>query len=204
MKKRDPNLIGVLQLRAAYPAWGISLRRLLAAEQQVAGDTHEVKAADRKSDARIVVRGTDEQDALRKMKDELAAAPTNVAIGLAFIDALDSVERNAFLGLFAGALTEWQTLSTLLGCPMIGKAECQWVDDWRDFYSVRLKMAELVYFDESKPKPALGDAPGATFTIIHCGPTDLGWSVREAYWKRWQERVDARSAEEDRIDGLTG
>lgn len=122
---------------------------------------------------------------------------SDVANGLKFLDSLSSTEQTAFLGLFAGARFPWTTYSEGRA-PFIGKAECEWVDDWREFYGKRLRDAGLFRFEEGEPKPALGMAPGNTFTNIDCGPTDLGFDVREAWWSRWRERVEAQSDELDR------
>lgn len=101
------------------------------------------------------------------------------AEGLAFLDALPVVERRAFLGLFAGARSPWRARSDG-GCPMIGKAECEWVDDWRDFYGRKLPGAGLITFEEE------GD-------LIFVHATDLGRAVREAWWNRLDEKASAAS-----------
>ncbi len=111
-----------------------------------------------------------------------------VSKGLAFIDALPVVEQRAFLGLFAGARSPWSAYSDGR-CPMIGKAECEWVDDWRDFYQRKLPGAGLLTFEESEPKPALGATPGTTYTTIHVHATDLGRAVREAWWNRLEKKT---------------
>lgn len=119
---------------------------------------------------------------------------TEVERGLAFIDGLSRKEQSAFLGLFAGARFPWTSYNGR--APFIGKAECEWVDDWRDFYGERLKNAGLFRFNEnSEPKPAPGmNPPGSTYVEIDCGPTDLAWEVREAWWKRWSERIAEQEA----------
>lgn len=119
------------------------------------------------------------------------ALPADVAAGLAFIKALPTSEEDAFLALFAGARFSWKSFNGQ--APRIGKAECEWVSDWRDFYGVRLKNAGLFYFDEGVPKPALGMAPGSTCVEIDCGPTELGYAVREAWWADWNAAVDAQA-----------
>lgn len=100
---------------------------------------------------------------------------TKVAEALDFLDALPSVERRAFLGLFAGARSPWRARSDG-GCPMIGKAECEWVDDWRDFYGRKLPAAGLITFEEEGDK-------------IYVHATDLGRAVREAWWDRLNEKA---------------
>lgn len=111
--------------------------------------------------------------------------------GLAFVNALDRTEQSAFLALFAGCRFPWISFNGKP--PTMGKAECEWVDDWREFYGERLKTAGLFRFEEGEPKPALGMAPGSTFVEIDCGPTKLGRDVREAWWAEWQKRVDAQA-----------
>ncbi len=120
---------------------------------------------------------------------------TDVAGGLAFIDSLDPTELNAFLGLFAGARFPW-TIYDDGTAPRIGKAECEWVEDWRDFYANRLPAAGLFRWQEGESGPALGmirkaDGSHHTWTRIDCGPTELGRAVRTAWWERWKARVDA-------------
>lgn len=122
------------------------------------------------------------------MKDDIKA-------GLAFIDALDQTERTAFLGLFAGARFPWTIYDDGRG-PFIGKAECEWVEDWRDFYAVRLPAAGLFLWEEGETGPALGmvkkpNGEMHNWTRIDCCPTQLGWKVREAWWDRFNGRADA-------------
>jgi hypothetical protein len=115
---------------------------------------------------------------------------SDVAEGLAFIDGLSSDELRAFLGLFAGARFPWTSFNG--EAPFIGKAECEWVPDWRDFYGKRLKGAGLFRFKEGSPHPALGMSPGSTFVDIDCGPTALGYDVREAWWNRLNKEVKGK------------
>ena len=106
----------------------------------------------------------------------------SINAGLAYLDAMPSTERRAFLGLFAGAR---RNLTSFNGKPpSFGKAECEWVADWRNFYGVRLPAAGLTTFGESEPRPALGMAPGSTFTDVFVIPTELGRRVRQAWWDR--------------------
>lgn len=126
-----------------------------------------------------------------------------IAAGLAFIDSLDVTERRAFLGLFAGARFPW-TIYDNGKPPFIGKAECEWVEDWRDFYAHRLPAAGLFSWSEGESGPALGmirkpDGEMHTWTRIDCGPTELGRLVREAWWARWKERVDALAEAEEAV-----
>lgn len=123
------------------------------------------------------------------MADEHAViTPEAVACGLSFLDALSGTERAAFLALFAGARFPW-TVFDNGRAPFIGKAECEWVEDWRDFYAVRLPAAGLFFWEEGEGGPALGmirkpNGDYHTWTRINCGPTELGWRVRELWWER--------------------
>jgi len=121
-----------------------------------------------------------------------------IKAGLAFVDALDRVEQRAFLGLFAGARFPWHVQDGRL-C-MIGKFECEQIEDCRDFYLDRLTRAGLFWFEEMAPYPLRGlpqkdDGSYPQGVEIKCGPTELGYDVREAYWTRHNEIVDARAKE---------
>ena len=116
-----------------------------------------------------------------------------VADGLAFIEALDRTERNAFLALFAGARFPW-TIYDDGRAPFIGKAECEWVEDWRGFYAERLPAAGLFRWTEGETGDALGmvrkeNGDYHKWTRIDCGPTELGFAVREAWWDRLNRRA---------------
>lgn len=129
---------------------------------------------------------------------DIKSTPT-IKAGLVFIDQLNGTERNAFLGLFAGARFPWIIYDDGQ-CPFIGKAECERVENWRDFYAVRLPAAGLFFWHDGKTGPALGMAKKENgehhpWTRIACGPTELGWDVRDAWWKRWGKAVDARAEE---------
>lgn len=118
-----------------------------------------------------------------------------IAAGLAFIDALDRTEQTAFLGLFAGARFPWTIYDNGKG-PFIGKYECERVEDWRGFYSERLPAAGLFRWEEVESGNALGmirkeNGDYHTWTRIDCGPTALGWEVREAYRDRLNKRLEA-------------
>ena len=119
--------------------------------------------------------------------------PKSVAEGLKFLDELEPVERRAFLGLFAGARFPWTIYDNGEG-PFIGKAECEWVEDWRGFYAERLLAAGLFRWQEGESGPALGmirkeNGDYHTWTRIDCGPTELGWLVRKAWWDRLNEKI---------------
>lgn len=113
---------------------------------------------------------------------------TEIQKGLAFFDALNRKEQTAFLALFGGASFPW-TMYDDGKCPFIGKAECEWVENWRDFYSKRLVDAGLFYWEEGDSGLALGmvlkdNGEYHTWTKVDCGPTNLGLEVRNAYWNR--------------------
>lgn len=126
---------------------------------------------------------------------------TDVEAGLAFVKSLDNTELNAFLALFSGARFPW-TIYDNGRAPFIGKAECEWVEDWRGFYAERLPAAGLFRWVEGESGPALGmvrkeNGDYHTWTRVDCGPTDLAFDVREAYWADWRKAVDARQALKD-------
>ena len=105
-----------------------------------------------------------------------------IKAGLAFIDALNITERRAFLGLFAGAS---QTVTSNNGdCPMMGKAECERVTDWRDFYGERLPAAGLTTFSTKPPYHPSFAREGWMAQEVDISPTALGCAVREAWWQR--------------------
>lgn len=119
---------------------------------------------------------------------------TDVEKGLAFFDAMAPKEQTAFLALFAGASFPW-TIYDNGRAPFIGKAECEWVDDWREFYSERLPAAGLFRWVEGKSGDALGmilkaDGSYHRWTHVDCGPTVLGRQVRDEYWSRWKQRFE--------------
>jgi hypothetical protein len=114
--------------------------------------------------------------------------------GLAFLDALPRVEQTAFLGLFAGARFPWTIYDDGRG-PFIGKAECEWVEDWRGFYAERLPAAGLFFWKEGETGDALGMVRKANgdyhkWTRVDCGPTGLGFDVREAWWARLNAKAE--------------
>jgi hypothetical protein len=111
------------------------------------------------------------------MMEEL---PKPVADGLAFVDALEDTEQDAFLAF-------------------IGKAECEWVKDWRGFYAERLPAAGLFCWEELETGDALGmvrkaDGSYHKWIRVRCRPTELGFDVRDAWWARWKEQVGASDA----------
>jgi hypothetical protein len=129
------------------------------------------------------------------MMEEL---PKPVADGLAFVDALEDTEQDAFLAFFAGARTTW-TIFDNDRAPFIGKAECEWVKDWRGFYAERLPAAGLFCWEELETGDALGmvrkaDGSYHKWIRVRCRPTELGFDVRDAWWARWKEQVGASDA----------
>lgn len=124
-------------------------------------------------------------------------APEQITEGLTYLDSLDHTERTAFLGLFAGARFPWTIYDNGQG-PFIGKYECERVEDWRGFYSERLPAAGLFHWSEVESGPALGMIRKAngdyhTWARVDCGPTDLGWHVREAWWDRLNAKIEAQA-----------
>lgn len=115
------------------------------------------------------------------------------------LNSLDEKEQDAFLAFFAGAR------GNLFGSrrgdtgeemkPKFGKAECEWVSDWRDFWGRKLVELGFVTFKQTNHKPALGMVPGSTCWDIQIRVTDEGWQAREDYWADWNTAVDARMAE---------
>lgn len=116
------------------------------------------------------------------------------------LNTLDRTERNAFLAFFAGAR------GTMQGSrrgdtgeeikPFFGKAECGWVDDWRDFWGRKLVELGFVTFEEGDPTPALGMVQGSVCWTIEIRATDEGLQAREDYWADWRKSVDARAAQQ--------
>lgn len=103
------------------------------------------------------------------------------------LEGLDRTKRHAFLALFAGARMPIQVLTGPDGKEwpvMFGKAECEWVDDWRDFYGRELGELGFATFSETEPRRALGAAPGSMWTHVTITITEEGWLAREAYWNR--------------------
>lgn len=111
--------------------------------------------------------------------DDQPYAP-EVTAGLLFLDELPRVERDAFLGLFAGAKWTW-TVWASQGRPFtMRKCECQAVEDWRGFYLEKLPAAGLLSYNQTEPYET---ASGPAYQVEVC-PTQLGWDVREAFYER--------------------
>jgi len=56
--------------------------------------------------------------------------------------------------------------------------------------AVRLVAAGLFHFSEDGPRHAPRLAPPSTISTIDCGPTELGYVVREAWWTRWRAKAE--------------
>lgn len=104
------------------------------------------------------------------------------------LEALDRTKQGAFLALFAGARRTVQVArrgdTGEIIPPTFGKAECGWVDDWRDFYGRELPELGLLEFVEEEPRPALGMVDGSTCWNVTVIITEDGWKAREAYWSK--------------------
>jgi hypothetical protein len=112
-----------------------------------------------------------------------------IAEGLAFLDGLPREQQSAFLGLFAGAR---QNMTSYAGaCPSFGKSECQIGDSWRDFYETKLATAGLVTFKMEEGGTAIGMIGHPTYYNVTIAPTDLGWHVRDFWWRRMHDRISA-------------
>ena len=113
------------------------------------------------------------------------------------LQALSPVKEAAFLALFAGArsyITIFRHKGGTVKPPHWGKAECEWVDDWEDFY-----FRELVDLGLMKPKKertfsalGLGDGTDWTGEEWEMLLTDEGFSACEAWWADWKDQVDAQ------------
>lgn len=106
-----------------------------------------------------------------------------IAIHLEKFDALTSDKQNAFLALFAGARHNIMIFINPDGKrerPHFGKAECEWIDDWEDFYTRELPSLGWIKFEIiTDPKPALGMKPGWTYIEAQIEITPDGQSTRE-------------------------
>jgi hypothetical protein len=116
------------------------------------------------------------------------------------LNTLTRTERTAFLAFFAGAR------SNLFGSrcgdtgqerpPSFGKAECEWVDDWRDFWGRKLVELGFVTFEETEPREAKGMIAGSTCWDIYIRVTEKGFQAREDYWTDWRAAVDAQAEQQ--------
>lgn len=68
--------------------------------------------------------------------------------------------------------------------PDFGKAECGWVDDWRDFYKFKLPILRLIEFEETEPRPAPGMIEGSICIEVIVYITDAGREALDAWWTR--------------------
>lgn len=111
------------------------------------------------------------------------------------LNSLDRDKHSAFLA-FCTSQARGDVVSFNGKCPHFGKAECQWLDDWREFWERELPALGFTTFAEGEPKPALGMVAGSTFTEIQIHITAEGWEAREAYWAAFRDRSAANSTEE--------
>lgn len=115
---------------------------------------------------------------------------------LTAFDALSPDEQSAFLALFAGArgnlfvAVRGDTNEEI--APSFGKAECEWVP-FRPTWQEKFPSLGWTTFEESEPKPALGMVPGSTYTDVTIHVTHLGHEVRNAVWRRLDERLKERT-----------
>lgn len=111
------------------------------------------------------------------------------------LESLPRIEQSAFLALFAGARLTAQAAKEGTGGrefpPKWGKAECERVRDWREFYGKTLPALGFTTFHETEPRPALGMAAGSTVWDVTIGITERGVEAREAYWTRLRNLADA-------------
>lgn len=108
------------------------------------------------------------------------------------LNALPRDKRSAFLALFAGAHREISIFISPEGLkerPFFGKAECEWVEDWEDFYTRELPALGWIKFIPTEPKPALGMKPGWTYINAVIEITEDGWNARESFWRSVNERA---------------
>lgn len=130
----------------------------------------------------------------------VAAPSAAITEGVAFVNALNRTEQDAFFALFSGARFPW-TIYDNGHPPFIGKHECERVEDWRGFYAERLPAAGLFFWEEGESGDAVGMVRKANgnyhkWTRINCGPTALAWDVRDAWWRDWDRRVQERNAQQ--------
>jgi hypothetical protein len=109
------------------------------------------------------------------------------------LDALPRDKQSAFLGLFAAAWSETSIFVSPDGekqSPHFGKYECEQIEDWEGFYTRELPELGWIRFIQMEQKPALGMASGWTYIRVAIEITEDGRNVREAYWRRVNERAD--------------
>lgn len=114
------------------------------------------------------------------------------------LQSLPKVKETAFLALFAGAKTHiviYRHKDGAVREPFWGKAECEWVEDWENFYFRELVDLGLMKPEKLRNFPALGMGDGTDWIGEEWKMqiTDEGFDAREAWWKDWSEKVDRRA-----------
>lgn len=111
------------------------------------------------------------------------SAPCNDRL-LTLFDSLEQDEQTAWLAYFAAQSShvvkygeKWDTFG------LFGKAECGWVDFEKVWLGkfVDLGWLEIVETDRFKALGITGQPESVKYEFK---ATELGWSVREAYWER--------------------
>jgi hypothetical protein len=106
-------------------------------------------------------------------------------------DYMEIGKRSAFRGLFHGArlyLTVFTSPEGKKTIPMFGKAECEHVEDWEDFYSRELPQLGWIKFEWiGEPRIALGMRDGWTYVNAKITITDAGFEVMRANRARNEE-----------------
>ncbi len=111
------------------------------------------------------------------------------------LNALSRKKQTAFLALFAGAFNSIHIYRHKDGRaplrPFWGKAECEWVEDWQDFYFREVVDLGFMKPEKAKEGPALGIGNGKewTFEIWDMWVTEDGFAAREAYWDTWKAEL---------------
>lgn len=110
--------------------------------------------------------------------------------------ALPDDKRSAFLALFAGAFRHIMIFINADGTkrpPFWGKAECEWIKDWENFYFKELPDLGFMKPRMEEEGVAKGSTPGTTWQKWDMLITDEGHDAREAYWDDWKA-ADKRTA----------
>ena len=109
-------------------------------------------------------------------------------------DSLERNERTAFIAWFHGGAT-YVRRQEGFGRVSFGKAECEWVD----FDSVWLGKFIQLGFITAKvqryyiSKGMIGEPKSVEYKLW---PTDKGFDVHEAYWKRIDGRIEELEMED--------
>lgn len=104
------------------------------------------------------------------------------------LNSLDRTKHTAFLALFAGAhscITIFTKADGRKIAPNFGKAECEWVEDWENFY-----FKELVDLGLMKPE------------LINEGIAK-GGSLGET-WQEWKMQIPMKVSMRVKRGGLIG